>query len=185
MSATSRPLDPDNDAETRRLAALKSLMVLDSSPEKAYDDLARTAAQLCGTPVALISLIDAERQWFKARIGTDVLETPREIAFCSHTIRSPTDVLVVSDATKDARFVNNPLVTADPNIRFYAGAPLVTSSGEAIGTLCVIDTKPHAEVSKEALDMLQFLARQVVDALELRAKRQAEHAGDASRVAKS
>lgn len=171
MNTTSNQDRAFNADEARRMEALRKLMVLDSSPEQAYDDLTRAAAQLCGTPVALISLIDSHRQWFKSRIGTDLVETPREIAFCAHAIQTPSEVMVVNDATKDMRFAANPLVTDDPSIRFYAGAPLVTASGEAIGTLCVLDDKPHDGIDPEKLETLQFLAKQVIEALELRASR--------------
>lgn len=158
------------DSEGRRLEALRKLMVLDSSPEKAYDDLTRAASELCETPIALVSLIDTDRQWFKSKLGLGVDETAREFAFCAHAIEAPTSVMVVPDATQDPRFMGNPLVTGDPNIRFYAGAPLVTESGDAIGTLCVIDTQPR-QLDADKLEMLQFLARQVVEALEHRARR--------------
>lgn len=120
--------------EAARLAYLRSLQVLDTEPEEACDDLVRIAAEVCGTPIALISLIDEARQWFKSKIGIDAKETEREIAFCSHTILQH-DVMVVEDATADPRFADNPLVTGDPHIRFYAGAPLETEHGLRLGTL--------------------------------------------------
>jgi len=155
-------------SESARLAELKRLAILDSPEEQAYDDITRMAADLCGTPIALISLIDGKRQWFKSRIGLQVRETPREMAFCAHAIEAPDQPLVVNDATQDPRFQANPLVTGDPGIRFYAGAPLVTSSGQPLGTLCVIDRLPR-EISPAALEQLQFLARQVIQVLEERA----------------
>ncbi len=129
--------------ETRRLAALHELGVLDTLPEPAFDTITRTAAQLCGVPIALISLIDAQRQWFKSNAGLDgVAETPRDVAFCDHAIRDSV-LLEVADATLDERFAANPLVTGAPDIRFYAGAPIVLPTGERIGTVCVIDRAPR------------------------------------------
>lgn len=154
-------------SEIARLAELQRLCVLDTLEEQAYDDITRMAADICGTPIALISLIDDRRQWFKSRVGLQVTETPREAAFCAHAIQAPDRPFVVNDATKDARFVANPLVTGDPNIRFYAGAPLVTASGHALGTVCVIDREPR-EVTPEQLAQLQFMAQQVVLMIEAR-----------------
>jgi signal transduction histidine kinase len=156
---------PNNEAE--RLKALNDYEILDTLPEKNYDDLAAIAAYICGTPISLISLIDGDRQWFKARYGIDVTETPREQAFCAHAICQPDRLLMVPNALEDQRFAQNPLVTGDPNIRFYAGAPLVTSDGVAIGTLCVIDRQPR-ELTQQQIDALQALGRQVISQLELR-----------------
>ena len=152
-------------AEQKRLAALRGLKTMDTSQEAAYDDITRLAAQLCDTPIALISLVDDKRQWFKSSIGLQATETPKELAFCAHAIETPDDVFVVPDASTDARFSKNSLVTGDPNIRFYAGAPLVTSDGHALGTLCVIDTKPR-ELSTNQLRELQFMAQQIIATLE-------------------
>ena len=125
--------------EARRLAALRDLMVLDSPPEPLFDSITRMAAEVCGAPIALISLLDANRQWFKANVGLlGVSETAREVALCDHTIRSA-DLLEVEDTTQDQRFARNPLVVDGPHIRFYAGAPLHAPGGERVGTLCVID----------------------------------------------
>ncbi len=151
--------------EAARLAELQRLCVLDTLEEQAYDDITRMAADICGTPMAVISLIDDKRQWFKSRVGLQVSETPRELAFCAHAIQTPDRPFVVNDATKDARFEANPLVTGDPNIRFYAGAPLVTSNGHALGTVCVIDREPR-DVTPEQLAQLQFMAQQVILMLE-------------------
>ena len=158
---------PKPATEERRLAALHSYSVLDTLSEAAYDDVALIAAEICETPIALISLVDAERQWFKAKIGLEVDETSRDVAFCAHAILDPTEVFTVPDAALDERFRDNPLVVADPSIRFYAGAPLVTSEGDALGTLCVIDRVPR-ELSARDEAALMALARQVVHLLELR-----------------
>ena len=143
--------------ESRRLAALRELGVLDTSPEAAFDTITRTAAQLCGVPIALISLIDAQRQWFKSNFGLEgVAETRRDVAFCDHAIRDAA-LLEVPDATQDPRFAANPLVTGNPDIRFYAGAPITLPGGERIGTVCVIDRAPrHLDQHQRA--MLEGLA---------------------------
>lgn len=155
--------------ESRRLAELRRLMILDSNAERAYDDITRLASQVCGTPISLISLVDEDRQWFKSRVGLAASETPRAWSFCSHAIQEPDQVFVVKDAQQDDRFKDNPLVTGSPHIRFYAGAPLVTPSGQAIGSLCVIDSQPR-EIPAEKLEELQFLANQVVAMMEKRAE---------------
>ncbi len=139
---------------------------MDTPGESDFDDLTRLAADLCGAPIALVSLVDDRRQWFKSRVGLDATETPRAIAFCSHALERP-DLLIVPDATVDARFADNPLVTGDPNIRFYAGAPLRTEDGHALGTLCVIDRVPR-EFSPAQQEILRILGRQVMTQLELR-----------------
>jgi formate hydrogenlyase transcriptional activator len=157
------PLLPN---ESQRLETLRSYRVLDTERERDFDDVALMASQVCGTPIALITLIDADRQWFKAKIGLSTPETPREIAFCAHAIAQG-DPFIVPDAMADERFATNPLVMADPHIRFYAGAPLVTWNGHAIGTICVMDRVPR-ELSREQIDGLQALSRQVVTQLELR-----------------
>ncbi len=153
--------------ERGRLQELKRLMILDTPEESAYNDIVQLAAGMSGAPIALISLIDENRQWFKAKVGLTVSETSREAAFCSTAIETPSEVMVVKDALQDPRFASNELVQGDPNIRFYAGAPLVTTSGKALGTVCIIDTKPR-EISSEQLEQLKFLASQVVSTLEAR-----------------
>ena len=157
---------PDTDRERARQAELDRLD-LASFTDVALEDIARLAAGILETPIALVSIVDGDRQWFKTRIGLDVDETPREWAFCAHAIEKPDEVMVVEDASKDPRFADNPLVVAAPEIRFYAGAPLVTGSGHAIGTICVIDHKAKS-VEPEKLELLRFLSRQVMVRLEER-----------------
>jgi PAS domain S-box-containing protein len=154
-------------SEALRLRALHDLQVLDSAPEQLFDDIAALAAQVCGTPIALISLVDEQRQWFKARVGLAAQETPRDVAFCAHAIQAPSEVMVVPDALLDGRFASNPLVNNDPSIRFYAGAPIVTDDGLALGTVCAIDRQPR-ELSSEQLRCLQALARQAAQLLRWR-----------------
>ena len=147
------------DDEFERLRALDATRVLDSLPDPLYDDCAKLASMLCATPIALVSLIDRDRQWFKAREGLDATQTPRDQAFCDHAIRTPGSLMEVPDATLDPRFADNPLVTGEPHIRFYAGMPLVTADGHALGTLCVIDHTPRQldSAQREALARLARL----------------------------
>ena len=158
---------PIAEREAERLARLDRYHILDTLPEQTYDDLIKIASGICGAPISLVSLIDRDRQWFKANVGLDAAETPRDFAFCAHAISMPEEMLIVPDAQQDPRFRDNPLVTGDPHIRFYAGAPLVTPDGHAIGTLCVMDRVPRT-LQPFQIDAIKGLSRQVVALLELR-----------------
>ena len=155
---------PDNEAA--RLAALREYRILDTEAEQTYDDITALAAYVCEAPIALISLVDESRQWFKSRVGITQQETPRDVAFCAHAILQ-SEPLIVRDALKDERFSDSALVTRAPHIRFYAGFPLTTPDGLAVGTLCAIDRKPR-HLSAERKAAMQALARQVMALLELR-----------------
>ncbi len=151
------------------MRALRSYDILDTPPEAAFDRIVELARALFDTPIALVSFVDAERQWFKARVGLDVAETPRETAFCAHAIRH-TDVMVVPDARADPRFQENPLVTGEPRIRFYAGAPMITPEGARLGTVCIISPEPRPALDERDLKRLQALAAIAANELELRRK---------------
>lgn len=158
------PMMSTNDAA--RVDALQKYAILDSEPEQAFDDLTLLASYVCKTPIALISLVDEDRQWFKARVGISATETSRDIAFCSTAIQQR-DVFVVPDALQDERFRTNPLVIAEPNIRFYAGAPLINEDGYALGTLCVIDRMPRNLAADQEV-ALKALSRLVLMQMEFR-----------------
>ena len=155
---------PSNEQE--RLNALRRFELLDTQPESIFDDIVKVVAHICDTPIALISLVDENRQWFKARLGLETTETLRDHAFCAHAILQQ-QPLVVSDAAADLRFADNPLVLGMPGIRFYVGIPLPTQDGLAVGTLCAIDVKPRT-LSQEQLDALSALSRQVMYLFEAR-----------------
>ena len=155
--------------EPQRLQTLERYQVLDTPEEPAFDDLVKLAGRVCGAPIALVSLVDRDRQWFKARFGMEARETPRDHSFCAHALAKPTEAMVVEDALEDPRFRDNPLVQRDPNIRFYAGVPLVAPDGQPLGSFCVIDRVPR-RLSEEQLQMLDLLAREAMAQLELRRK---------------
>jgi GAF domain-containing protein len=167
--------------ESKRLKVLWQYDVLDTVPEEVFDDLTELAARICEAPIALISLVDEKRQWFKSKVGITVSETSRDFSFCAYAI-TQSDLFIVPDATQDERFANNPLVTSEPKIRFYAGAPLITPDGHALGTLCVIDKVPR-ELRPEQKQALRILARHVVTQLELR--RRSRELGDVRRQSAS
>ncbi len=160
---TAVPL-PEN--ETKRLDTLYKCQILDTPSEPAFDELTQLASYICATPIAYISLIDAERQWLKSKIGPLPAQTSRDEAFCAHCILQH-EPLIVEDTLEDKRFANNPLVTSEPNIRFYAGFPLVTSYGLALGSLCVMDYSVR-ELTPTEVESLTLLSRQIVRQLEVR-----------------
>jgi GAF domain-containing protein len=154
--------------EKARMETLRQYQILDTAAEDAFDDITNLAAEICGTPISLITLVDGDRQWFKSKVGVTLQETNRDIAFCAHAICQD-DLFVVPDALADDRFSRNPLVTHDPNIRFYAGMPLYVRNGYPLGTLCVIDREPR-HLTDEQKDKLRALAASVVMLLEIRRK---------------
>ncbi|MEQ8248149.1 MAG: sensor domain-containing diguanylate cyclase [Alphaproteobacteria bacterium] len=166
-----KPPVPENEAN--RLRDLERHAVLDTAPEADFDRITRIASKVVGTPIALVSLVDERRQWFKSRVGLDATETPREVAFCAHAIAG-TETFVVGDALSDERFEDNPLVTGDPNVRFYAGALLTSSNGNNLGTLCVIDREPRT-LTEDQRQILEDLAHLVVRELELRKAASMDH----------
>jgi two-component system NtrC family sensor kinase len=153
--------------EQDRLKALERYQILDTDPEPGFDDLTSLAAHICSTPIAIVSLVDSDRLWFKSKVGLEPTQVSRELTFCANAISQPDQMLIVPNALQDKRFATHPLVTAYPNIIFYAGAPLVTSDGFALGTLCTIDRKPR-ELGSEEIAALQSLSRQVISQMELR-----------------
>jgi GAF domain-containing protein len=176
---TTAPL-PKNEA--KRIKVLWQYDILDTVPEEVFDELANLASLICGAPIALITLVDENRQWFKSKVGVTVEETGRDVSLCSHAILQ-NDLFIIPDATLDDRFKNNPLVTESPKIRFYAGAPLVTPDGHALGTLCIIDKVPR-DLTENQKQALRVLARHVMVQLELRrhAKELAESREDYTKV---
>ena len=158
---------PDNESD--RLKALREYDILDTLPEQEYQDIVQMAALICGTPIALVSLVDADRQWFKAKVGLEAAETSRESAFCAHALLEPGKLFIVPDAARDPRFFDNPLVTSRPQINFYAGAPLQTTDGHVLGTLCVVDHRPRV-LSADQQEALYALSRQVMAQLNMRLK---------------
>lgn len=158
------PAIPANEAA--RLKALRDYYILDTAPEKPFDDLARLAAHILNMPIALVSLIDEKRQWFKARYGIEATETPRELSFCGHAVADG-NVLIVTDTHHDVRFHDNPFVTGDPGVRSYCGVPLRTRGGEVLGTLCAFSPLPQ-EPTGEQVALLDILAQRVMSELDLR-----------------
>jgi GAF domain-containing protein len=152
--------------EKARLTALQRYSILDTLPEQIYDDVTALASLVCGTPMSLVSLVDADRQWFKSTVGVDMRETPRSLSFCAHTLGTA-KTLIVKDAQKDPRFLDNPAVTGQPGIRFYAGAPIVEPNGHVLGTVCVIDTAPRA-LTPIQIAALEALARHTMALMEMR-----------------
>ncbi|MGA0556505.1 GAF domain-containing protein [Larkinella sp. VNQ87] len=161
---------PSNEAT--RLQALEAYNLLDTLPEPVFDDITRLASEICRTPISLVSLVDKDRQWFKAKQGLKADQTPREYSFCAHAILKPEEIFVVPDARQDERFHDNPLTTGDPYVVFYAGVPLVTPDGNALGSLCVIDKRPRT-LTENQLMSLKALGRWVSTEFELRKTRKA------------
>ena len=162
MIKPSIPID-----EEERLSALYHYEILDTLPEDDLDSITRLASEICQTPISLISLVDTKRQWFKSHYGTETTETPRDVAFCAHAINTPNEAFIVPDSRIDDRFYDNPLVTGAPNVVFYAGIPLLSPDGFALGTLCIVDNKPR-ELKQFQIDALKLLADQVIRLFDLR-----------------
>src|ERR1700676_62852 len=160
MSSSSQAL------EAARLAALDRYAILDTDPEKSFDDLVELASHVCKAPIAMLSLVDGNRQWFKSKVGLDATESPREISICSHAIEQP-GLFIISDTLEDARFRENPMVVSEPKIRFYAATPLVNEDGYALGTLCVIDRQPR-ELDADQKEALATIGRLALAQMELR-----------------
>lgn len=157
---------PTPNPEAARVAALNRYAILDSEPEQSFDDLVVLAAHICRTPMAMLSLVDDHRQWFKSSVGVQVRETPKEVSICAHTIQQR-ELFVVPDTLQDARFRENPLVTGEPHVRFYAGTPLINEDGFALGTLCVVDREPR-QLDSEQKDAIGALGRLAMRQMELR-----------------
>ena len=155
--------------EIKRLHALKEYSILDTMAEEEYDDITYLASQICQTPISLISLIDEKRQWFKSHHGLEATETPKEFAFCAHAINDKNNIFIIPDSRKDKRFHDNPLVTDDPHVIFYAGIPLTNKDGFALGTLCVIDNEPNS-LDEFQIKALKALSNQIIALFELRKK---------------
>ncbi len=160
----------DTSDEQTRLRELLSYDIIDSEAEEDFDNLTKLASEICGTKISLISLLDDKRQWFKSKVGLETNETPKELSFCGHAIHNPNEIFIVKNARKDKRFYNNPLVTHAPYISFYAGVPLLSSNGQALGTLCVIDDRPKS-LSGSQLRSLKTLTKQIMNLIELRKKK--------------
>jgi len=160
----SAPLPPD---EAARLRALKRYQLLNSLPEQVYDDITRLASEICSTPIAMLNLIDENRQWTKATYGLDASDMPREQSFCAHAILDPSEVMIVPDTRYDERFFDNPLVTGEPYVAFYAGMPIINAEGYAFGTLCLVDSRPR-ELPEHKLELLKALAKLVQTNFDLR-----------------
>lgn len=158
------PAAPKPANEQERLKALRAYAILDTPADKHFNDLVEVASYICETPIAMVSLVDADRQWFKAKVGVEVEQTSRDVAFCAHAILQE-EMLEVHDATKDPRFADSALVTENPGIRFYAGVPLITSDNFALGTLCVVDREPR-QLNASQREALEALSRQVVAMIE-------------------
>lgn len=152
--------------EAARVAALNRYAILDSEPEQSFDDLVTLAAHICQTPMAMLSLVDDHRQWFKSKYGVEIRETPKDLSICAHAIQQG-DLFIVPDLTKDERFRDNPLVTGESHLRFYAGAPLINEDGFALGTLCVVDQQPR-ELDPEQEEAISALSRLALRQMELR-----------------